>query len=265
MRTGDLEYLKSWFSEYSKSFYSNNEEDQKNIMVKILHTENVCRNIVEIAHGLSLGDNETMLAEAVALFHDLGRFEQYTKYKTFKDAVSENHGLLGANILVKKNILDQFPEDEQELVVAAVKYHNAFAIPDGLDERTKTLLKLIRDADKVDIYRVFIDYYESPEEDRASATAFGLKDMQGYSMKVLSCVKEEKAASYQDLKTENDFRLLKLSWVYVLNYNASLKLLQERGCIDKVCGMLPHTDEIRLAIEKLQEYISKRLRNGNSQ
>src|SRR5512140_2415439 len=95
----DLEFFRRWFSDFCRSFYSDN------------------------------ADNETMLAESVALFHDVGRFPQYAKYKTFRDSISVNHGLLGAETLVENRVLQNLSEDEQELVIESVKFHNAFSVP----------------------------------------------------------------------------------------------------------------------------------------
>jgi hypothetical protein len=94
VKKDDLILLKKWFSDYCSSFYSPDIEDQKNISLKEHHTERVCENIVEISKRLSLDGHSTMLAEAIALFHDIGRFPQYARYKTFRDSVSVNHGLL---------------------------------------------------------------------------------------------------------------------------------------------------------------------------
>ena len=102
MTRNDLNFFKKWFSDYCKSFYSSDIEDQKNIYLKEQHTFNVCKNIIEIAKGLSLSNDQIILAETVALFHDIGRFPQYAKYKTFRDSISVNHGLLGAQTLLGK-------------------------------------------------------------------------------------------------------------------------------------------------------------------
>ncbi len=259
MTENDLKHLKEWFSDYAESFYSKNEEDQKNIFVKVRHTENVCRNIIEIANGLVLSDNETRVAETIALFHDVGRFSQYAKYKTFRDAISENHGMLGVKVLNDTNVLKDLPSDEKELIKKCVQFHSAFAMPSVFNEETVFFLKLIRDADKLDIFRVFINYYESPEEERASATAFGLHDTKEYSEEVLRAIIEKRSVSYSDLRTENDFKLLKMSWVFTLNFDVTLCLLLERGYMDKVTEKLPQTDEIKKAVAFLHEYIDKRL------
>lgn len=259
MTEKDLILLKQWFSDYTKSFYSSNEEDQKNIMLKIEHTRNVCKNIVDIAGGSSLSEGQTRLAEAIALFHDLGRFPQYAEYKTFRDADSVNHGLLGSKTLLKENVLGMLPSEEQELIIQVVRFHGVYKIPSVLNGDTVFFLKLIRDADKVDIFRVFIEYYESPVEERASATAFGVPDTPEYSQLMLSCIRNRQIASYSHIKTENDFRLMKLSWVFDMHYKESVRLLQERNYLDRIIERLPQTEEIRSAVNIVRQYVSERL------
>ena len=106
----ELNDLKRWFTDYCGSFYSLNREDQRNITLKEEHTRNVCGNIVQIARDLSLDDARITLAEAIALYHDIGRFPQYQKFKTFKDSVSINHAALGAKVLIENNILQGLPK-----------------------------------------------------------------------------------------------------------------------------------------------------------
>ena len=262
MTKDDLIFLKNWFSAYTESFYSADDEDQKNILIKVDHTVNVCRNILEIAKGLSINDNDIRLAEAVALFHDVGRFPQYAKYKTFRDADSISHGRLGSKTLIKENVLCRLPDKEQQIIIQAVKFHGAFSIPSTLNGDTVLFLKLIRDADKVDIFRVFIEYYESPAEERASATAFGVPDTPEYSKIMLSRIFNKEIASYSDIKSENDFKLMKLSWVYDMHFKESIRLLLDRDYLNRIIDKLPQTEEIGSAMTFLRQYISERLDNG---
>ena len=261
MTEEDLEQLKAWFSEYAESFYSTDDEDQRNIMLKVEHTRNVCSNIVKIADGLDLEANMKRLAETVALFHDVGRFKQYLEYRTFKDADSVNHGQLGAMVLDEEKVLRGIPEAEQVIVTEAVKFHNAFSLPNTLNEELILLLKLIRDADKVDIYRVFIEFYESPADERASATAFGLPDTPEYSKEMLENFYAKKVASYNNLKTENDFKLMKLSWVYDINFLPALELIIERDYLNNIISKLPSTEDISDAVMHLNKYISGKIKN----
>ena len=129
MTGNDLAFFKTWFSDYCRSFYSSDAGDQKNISLKEEHTFRVCQNMAEITEGLSLNDNRKLIAETVALFHDIGRFPQYAKYKTFRDSVSVNHGLLGAQTIVEKGVLRNLSEEEQEIIIQSVTFHNAFSVP----------------------------------------------------------------------------------------------------------------------------------------
>ena len=262
MKQDDLNFYKKWFSDYCKSFYSPDIRDQKNIYLKEQHSFNVCRNIVGIVRGLSLNDNRMALAETIALFHDTGRFPQYAKYKTFRDGISVNHGLLGAQTLQKEEVLKNLPEKEQELIIRAVKFHNAFSIPRKQKHDSLLFLKLIRDADKLDIWRVFIEYYESPEVEKASAVNLELPDMPGYSEDVLSCLYKKQIVPLSKIKTLNDFKLLQLSWIYDLNFKPSLNLLSERDYIDRITSKLPQTEEIRKASLSLKEFVCQKLKGG---
>jgi hypothetical protein len=261
MTVDDLGFFKRWFTDYVKSFYSQNKEDQKNISLKERHTFNVCKNMIGITGELGLSDKDMMLSEVIALFHDIGRFPQYAKYKTFRDRKSVNHGFLGSQTLVEKKVLQDLPNKEQELIIKAVRFHNAFSIPKVEGENTVLFIKLIKDADKLDIWRVFLEYYDAPEEERASAVGLGLQDIAGYSEEILSCILRGQMVSLSLIKSMNDFKLMHLSWVYDLHYKPSFLLLSERAYIDKIICHLPQDEGIQKASSVLREYVSARLRN----
>jgi putative nucleotidyltransferase with HDIG domain len=260
MTVDDSVFFRRWFTDYAKSFYSPYKEDQKNISLKEKHTFDVCKNMIEISGELGLSDTNTMLSEVIALFHDIGRFPQYAKYKTFRDRKSVNHGVLGAETLIERNILQNLPDKEQEFIIKAVRFHNAFSIPKVEGEDTIFFIKLIKDADKLDIWRVFLEYYDAPEGERASAVGLGLQDITGYSEEILSCILRGQMVSLSLLKSLNDFKLMHLSWVYDLHYKPSFRLLSERAYIDKIICHLPEDDKIQMASSVLKEYVRERLR-----
>jgi len=68
-----------------------------------------------------------------------------------------NHAVLGAKTLLERNVLRDLPKRERSLIVRAVALHNVFILPVGLDDEILLHAKLIRDADKLDIWRVFIE------------------------------------------------------------------------------------------------------------
>lgn len=265
MTGDDLNSLKKWFSDYTGSFLSSDEEDNKNYQLKIEHTQNVCVNILHIANTQSMSSNKKMLAEAIALFHDLGRFSQFKKYRTFMDRKSVNHGVLGAETLKEEKVLSSLPEKEEDLITQTVRFHNAFTMPrlDNMD--IIFFLKLIRDADKLDVFRVFIDYYKSSGNERASAAAHGLPDNSDYSSDVLNRLLNGESISYSHLTTLNDFKFMHLSWVYMFNFKESCRLILERRYLEQIIEELPQTDEVLKAGGLVRKYLQQRLNENAEQ
>jgi putative nucleotidyltransferase with HDIG domain len=258
MQSRDLGIFKTWFTGYSQTFYTDDAEDNKNIEVKVRHTSYVCENAVLIAREEQMADNNILIAETAALFHDVGRFAQYAGYKTFRDNISVNHGRLGAEILREKKVLEGIAPREQELIINTVQFHNTFEVPAFEDEEKILFVRLIRDADKLDIWRVFAEYFHGAEDVQASAVGLGLPDLPEYSQTVLSCLHKKTLASLPYLKTLNDFKLMQLSWVYDLNFRPSFRLLAERNLIHRIASTLPQTEEIAGALAVVEQFVSEK-------
>lgn len=259
MEHNELAAFKQWFAGYCASFSTPIPEDQRNFTIKQEHTHQVCLNAVRIARELGLNGKDALLAEAIALFHDVGRFPQYGKFRTFNDGISVNHAASSARVLLEGNVLRGLPDREQRIIVRAVTLHNTFTLPADLDPETLLFARLIRDADKLDIWRVAIEYYEQDEGSRAEAVGLGLPDAPGYSGTVLSCLKRGEMASKSDLTTLNDFKLMQLTWIYDLNFPCSLRMVLERGYIEKLRNLLPATDGIREAVDLARAYAERKL------
>ncbi|MBQ1914065.1 MAG: metal-dependent phosphohydrolase, partial [Selenomonadaceae bacterium] len=73
-----LKEMHTWMANYMKSFYTEDEEVQNGIRLKELHTGYVTAHSRELAAHLGLDGHHRQLAEIVGLFHDVGRFRQYT-------------------------------------------------------------------------------------------------------------------------------------------------------------------------------------------
>jgi len=262
MNTDALQSLKTWFQNYVHSCSLPVLEDQRNIAIKQEHTHQVCLNAVRIAEDLGLDQQETRLAEAIALFHDVGRFSQYQQYKTFDDSISVNHAHLGVKLLAEHNVLQDLPKHDQDIILRSVTLHNIFSLPRGLDDKSLLFARLIRDADKLDILRVVIEYFEQDEGDRAKAVALGLPDLPGYSPAVLACLVRGELARKEALTTLNDFKLLQLAWLYDLNFTCSLRMVEERGYIRTLADMLPRNEEIAGAVKIVSSYVGGRLKIG---
>lgn len=262
MNQEKLRSLKKWFDGYVSSFATSVEEDQRNIAIKADHTDQVCANAVRIAGDLHLRPQDAMLAEAIALFHDVGRFPQYREYRTFDDSISVNHAAVGAKVLLEREVLRELARRHQDIIIRAVTLHNVFTLPKGLDDETALFARLIRDADKLDILRVVIEYFEQDAGSRAEAVALGLPDRPGYSNEVLSCLLRGEMARKDALTTQNDFKLLQLAWLYDLNFTSSFRMVVERNYIRKIADKLPRTDEIDRAVERVRGHVNRRVREG---
>jgi hypothetical protein len=250
----DLTHLREWFAGFCASFRSSDGEEQKNIALKEEHTSRVCANIRRIAREQSLDAKRVALAEACALLHDIGRFPQYRRYGTFKDSASVNHGVLGAELLVQGGALDKSPPNEQTIVIQAVRHHNAFAVPSSLDGEGALYLRLVRDADKLDIWRVLLEYYRLPEGERASAVSLGFPDTPGCSPEIVAALRGHELVRLAWVKNLNDFKLLQLSWVFDLNFSASFRMLMEMDHIGGLEAVLPPDGEVRRAVQAVREF-----------
>ena len=71
------------------------------LVLKKEHTFRVVNNTKRIIENLSLSDEDRYCAELTALYHDIGRFLQLQKYKTFLDKKSEDHANIAVRVLKK--------------------------------------------------------------------------------------------------------------------------------------------------------------------
>ena len=140
------------FKEYVKDY---NPNDGK-IALKISHILRVTQKSRELAEELNLNEEDTDLAELIGLLHDIGRFEQVRIYNTFYDKDSINHGEYGVKILFEDGLIRKFIKDDSydEIIKKAILNHNRPRIEEGLSKRELMHAKIIRDADKLDIYYV---------------------------------------------------------------------------------------------------------------
>lgn len=260
MNDRDFELMKAWFSAFCAAHALDDPKEQENLTLKEQHTRNVCDNARAIAASLGLSPVDAMLAETVALFHDVGRFPQYVHYKTFRDDKSENHALLSARTLEENRVLEDLAETERELILTAVRFHNVFTLPDLPDEQHILFLKLIRDADKIDILRVFLDADESGV--RASAIDLGLSETDTYSDEALRCIANREIFTLRQLRSIHDFRLLQLSWIFDLSFTESIRIMYARRYPQRIAAHLPKTDDIRAAVDSVLRYMEERIANG---
>lgn len=246
----------SWFETYVCGFYTGIEEDDRNIALKQTHTRCVQNNMQRLCTSLNLGEKARTIADLIALFHDIGRFEQYRTYRTFSDRISVNHALLGVRVLAKNRVLAGLSSETRRIVLRAIAFHNAAELPRAVERTERLFMQLIRDADKLDIWRVVTDYYHRKDGSPNKTVELGLPDTAQWSPNILNALMERRFARIADMRTLTDFKLLQIGWVFDLNFEESFRILRERNYIESIAETLPDHPDIRSAVHIALDFVA---------
>jgi len=259
MTPDKLESIRAWFDAFVRSFRTDDGYLQMNYDLKEDHTRRVCANALEIGRELGLDEGRLALIEGASALHDVGRFEQMKIYRTFLDEDSEDHASLSVRILEREGVLEGMEEGEKRLLLDAVRFHNAWATPDDADGETLLLMRIVRDADKLDVLKVVTQYYEEREEHPNPALDDKITAQGGFSPAVLRSIRENRCARRKELQSMDDVYLARLSWVFDLNFEASLRRFRERGFLEKILERLPDNAEVREVRAEVEGYLDVRL------
>lgn len=257
----DLARLAEKFERYVSLFDLPESEYQKNIRLKIDHSRRVANEMLSIAESENLPLGKKRLAEAIGLFHDIGRFEQYDKYRTFSDYQSENHGELGAKVIRQQGFFVGLAVQVQELMIQAVRFHNRAKLPQSLRGETLFFAQMIRDADKLDIFRVVIEHYQNPEAGFRRTVRLGLPDSDEISPAIFSDVMAGNVVKMSEMKSLTDFKILQLGWVFDMNFNSAIAQVEKRQYVESIAQSLPKTPQVSAVIEKVKGYLRSKNEN----
>lgn len=244
-------------NEFDRYVYKFNFDDDK-IKLKYYHSYRVMELCKQISESEKLNLEDIYLSIVIGLLHDYGRFEQWTKYKTFNDIDSVDHGDLACELLFDNNEIQKFNIDKKyyKVIYNAIKYHNKYSFPKKLDERTKYFCKLIRDADKLDILYLCsngdINLYTDNSE---------------ISNKIFHDFYKNKLLNKLDVKNINDRLLLELAMIFDLNFKYSFKYLKSNKILDNILNKIenkkkfePYFDYAKDIIEKREKvYVRKKI------
>ena len=199
--------------------------------LKRIHTAHVVANARLIAKGEGFDAETACACDAAALLHDTGRYEQLKRYNTFRDADSIDHAVFSHDIVKEKGWLDGNPQ--REAILTAVLVHNRRDVPDGLDPLTEAAVHTVRDADKLDIFRVLENQIATTDW-RHNCTAFwNLPTTVRPNPDVVAAIRVRRPVDYQNIKSLADFVLIQVGWMYGgIHYATSRRLCAERGHLD---------------------------------
>jgi len=257
MTKDDLSGLYHWFSSYVAGFYTGDAELDRVYALKESHTARVCMTIRRLGKALKLSAEELLLAEGAGLLHDVGRFSQYARYRTFRDQDSEDHGRLGLRVINRYGLLSAFSPAERRRIAQAVAHHNAADLPPLADAVALFLLRLLRDADKLDIWRVVIGHYSGRGQTRKAVIEFELSGNGLCSPAVLAALHGRRVVPIDAVRSVCDAKLLYISWVFDLNFPASFRETLRGRYVDRLASSLPLSQEVRTAVQLARDHATR--------
>ena len=228
----------SWYDAYVDTFRATDGSLPAMMQLKRAHTERVVANAQEIADGEGFDAATREAALIAALLHDTGRYEQLKRYNTFRDSESVDHAVFSHDIVVEKGWLDGGAAEEEQgeggswkaAVLKAILYHNRRELPEGLDAQTEALAHTVRDADKLDIFRVLEDRVQNTDWRKDTRAFWNLEIVAAPSSVVVEAIAERRPVDYQNIRTLADFVLIQVGWMmHELHFAASRRLCVERG------------------------------------
>lgn len=252
----EKEKVKRVFHEYTDHY---DLMDDK-VRLKVEHTYRVADLCERIAVAEKMSEYEQKLAWLLGMMHDVGRFEQLRRFQTFADAQSVDHAALGADILFHEgHIRDYVQEaDEDTLIETAVRWHSAYRLPEDLDERTRRFANILRDADKIDILKVNVDF---SLEKIDNTTTEKLRHDE-ISEEVLKSFYEHHAILHSLRKTAVDNVAGHCSLVFELVFPESLRIVKEQDFIWKLLDYQTDNPVTRRQFAGMKEEMERFLQVG---
>ena len=136
-----------------EKYVSNYDMSLDGIKRKYDHSIRVMNLSIKYAKLLNFSDDDVELSSIIGILHDIGRFEQFSKYKSFNDFVTIDHADYGADVLFKDGLISKFTDrvDDYGVIEFAIRNHNKLEIEKTNNKRYLKFANLIRDVDKLDI------------------------------------------------------------------------------------------------------------------
>lgn len=230
------------FKKYVEQFDSDNEM----IAMKISHSYHVAELAKILGKRLELTEEEINLVKTIGLLHDIGRFVQYEKTKSYNAATTKiDHGKVATDYLFKEEHIQDFaiPEKYYSIVETAIYNHNKLEIEEDLTEEELFYVHLTRDVDKIDIFR-------------QEATIENKQLIEQITPKVKEAFFEHHLINIKEVKTKSDEILVELAYVFDIHFQESYALLKDTDNLELYLSVI----EVNKGLEEEFESIKKEVR-----
>ena len=267
------------FAEYVRNYDPSDEK----IKLKIDHTYRVAGLCQRIAESLGLSEPDVDIAWLLGMLHDIGRFEQIRRFGTFNDVQSVDHAEFGADLLFKEGLIRKFAEgyyeecelarsgnEEAEQIIKnnehhnkdtgllelAIRQHNKYRVKEDLTERQRMFCDILRDADKVDIFKVNADI---PMEIIYDVTTEELKSGV-ISKEVLESFYKRETVLKSVRKSAVDHIVGHISLLFELVYKESYRQAKEQGYVYKLLDFKSDVPEVNAEFDNMRKYVDEFLK-----
>lgn len=244
-----------------QKYISHYDSTIPSIRLKIIHTYKVMECSEYLCHKLHLSKEDSDLASLIALLHDIGRFEQWMRYQSFADQKTIDHALFSSQLLFDEGLMREFIEDDQydDIIKHAIEQHNRYQVEDGFDEKTLLFIHLIRDADKLDNFRV-------KEEEKIENILYVSLDEVNHeqiSEKIYQQFSHQQLIYAPDRHTHIDMWLSYIAFIFDLYFQESIQYIQDNHWVERSFQRLNPVDfKVNKQYQTLKQialdYIQKR-------
>ena len=253
----EFELAEKSFREYLKKYDTNDGS----IALKIKHTYEVVKKSEYIANGLRLDKENIELAKIIALLHDIGRFEQIKEFGEFNDKKIE-HAEFGVKVLFDNGLIRKFMDENKydNIIYKAIYNHNKYKIEENLNEKELLQCKIIRDADKLDNFRV----KEKDKLEDMFPKIYNEKTInyETISEKVYEDFMQHECIKLEDRKTIIDYWVCVIAFIFDLNFNVSLKYVKENNYIDTLVDRIDYKNtDTKQKMEDIRKCANKYIEN----
>ena len=252
----DLEKAKQEFIKYTDKYDTSIEHINK----KIGHSLRVMSISKKLAIKLGFTQEEIEVATLIGLLHDIGRFNQYTKFKTFMDLKSIDHGDEGVKILESDNYIKKYIDNPKYEIILkkAIKNHNKYMLEENLSKEEEKFCKLIKDADKLDILYEAVEMFWNNDKEKIKNEKI--------SNEVLEQFKNNKLIEHKVKNTNLDNVIGMISFIYDIYYDESLEEIQKEDYINKILNKFEYNEGVVEQVEEIRnvanKYIEEQIKKG---
>jgi hypothetical protein len=222
--------------------------------LKQSHTERVCAELTGIGKAIGMNERELAFAEVIGWLHDIGRFEQFNRFRTFADDESENHAETALRVIDREGLLEGFIPEMKKVVLQSILNHNRAKVPENEPCPIDFYSRLLRDADKLDVWQISINmniFHKIKTE-----TFPEVYDVPAH---FIECFEQNQIITLDQVQSFYDSILFRVSWIFDLNFSFSLLTAHQRNIPGNLIKKIPVSEETRKIQQLIDQYIRKNI------